>query len=175
MATLVLTVIGDDQSGLVEQLSGVIADHGGNWDTSHMARLAGKFAGIVLISVSDNNVDALVTDLEPLETEGLLHITAEQVTSDEQPDSAPTLLTLELFGQDHPGIVHDISHALATKGVSIDELTTETKEAPMSGGILFKATAVLRAPADVSMAELSEILEDLANDLMVDVQLEGLN
>jgi glycine cleavage system regulatory protein len=67
MATLVLTVIGDDRSGLVSALSGVIADHGGSWERSQMARLAGKFAGIVVVSVPDAGADALIRDLGPLE------------------------------------------------------------------------------------------------------------
>ena len=44
MTTLVLTVIGDDRSGLVSALSGAIADHDGSWERSQLARLAGKFA-----------------------------------------------------------------------------------------------------------------------------------
>ena len=60
MATLVLTVIGDDQSGLVDVLSGVVSDHAGNWEKSHMARLAGKFAGIVMVTVPDQNVDRAI-------------------------------------------------------------------------------------------------------------------
>ena len=78
MATLVLTAIGDDQSGLVDALSGVIADHGGNWQRSHMTQLAGKFAGIVEITVADDRADALVTDLGPLESKGLLEIIVER-------------------------------------------------------------------------------------------------
>ena len=34
---LVLTVIADDKPGIVEQLSAVIARHGGNWLESRMA------------------------------------------------------------------------------------------------------------------------------------------
>jgi glycine cleavage system regulatory protein len=56
MATLVLTVIGNDTSGLVDALADPIAHHGGSWDRSHMARLAGQFAGIVVVSVPDENV-----------------------------------------------------------------------------------------------------------------------
>ena len=66
MTTLVLTVIGDDRSGLVSMLSGVIAQHGGSWERSQMARLAGKFAGIVMVSVPDDRADALIDALEPL-------------------------------------------------------------------------------------------------------------
>ena len=49
MATLVLTVIGDDRAGLVNALADVVTAHGGNWERSQLAELAGKFAGIVLV------------------------------------------------------------------------------------------------------------------------------
>ena len=39
MDTFVLTVLGDDRPGLVDALSGVITDHGANWERSQMARL----------------------------------------------------------------------------------------------------------------------------------------
>ena len=64
MATLGLTAIGDDHAGLVRVLSGVIADHNGNWETSRMAHLAGKFAGIVMVTVPDDHVAALIADLQ---------------------------------------------------------------------------------------------------------------
>ena len=58
MATLVLTLIGDDRAGLVNAVAEVVARHGGNWERSQMAELAGKFAGIVLVTVPDDSVDA---------------------------------------------------------------------------------------------------------------------
>ena len=48
---LVLTLIGADRTGLVETVSQVIAEHGGSWEQSRMARLAGRFAGILQVSV----------------------------------------------------------------------------------------------------------------------------
>ncbi len=170
MATLVLTVIGDDQSGLVDALSGVITDHGGNWDTSRMARLAGKFAGIVMVTVPDAGVAGLVDDLGPLETQGLLEITVEEGTDAEAPDDARTL-AMEIFGVDHPGIVHEVSHALAQRGISIDELNTETRSAPMAGGTVFEARATLRIPAQVTLGDLEADMERLAGALAVDIEL----
>ncbi len=170
MATLVLTVIGDDRSGLVSALSGVIAAHGGSWERSQMARLAGKFAGIVLVAVPDDRADSLIGELRPLSADGLLDITVERSRDDDGPEGA-TRLSLELMGADRPGIVHDISRALATRGVSIEELQTATREAPMSGGLLFEARATLLAPASVAIADLRGVLEELANELMVDIAL----
>ena len=50
---LVLTVIAQDEPGIVETLSQTVSDHGANWLGSRMARLAGEFAGIVEVSVPD--------------------------------------------------------------------------------------------------------------------------
>ncbi len=175
MATLVLTVIGDDRSGLVSALSGVIADHGGSWERSQMARLAGKFAGIVLVAVPDDQADALIRELRPLGAEGLLDVTVGRTSDPDgtDRDDRATRLVLELVGADRPGIVHDISRVLASRHVSIEELHTATREAPMSGDMLFEATARLLAPSSVSIAELRELLEDLANELMVDISLSA--
>ena len=81
-------------------------------------------------------------------------------------------LHLELVGQDRPGIVHDIAHALAVHGVSIEELSTETRSASMGGGQLFEARATLAVPPDVALDDLRTGLEALADELMVDLHLE---
>ncbi len=170
MAKLVLTAIGDDHAGLVRALSGVIADHGGNWETSRMAHLAGKFAGIVLVTVPDDAVDQLIDDLEPLEEQGLLEITAE--VSAPVPPPSGTSLVLELIGLDQPGIVRQVSDALASRDVNIEELETETVAAPMEGGTLFKARAALVLPEDLSADDLTDVLEELAVQLMVDIEID---
>lgn len=170
MATLVLTVIGDDRSGLVSALSGVIAQHGGSWERSQMARLAGKFAGIVLVAVPDDRADALVQALGPLSADGLLDVTAERGRLNDDPP-ASTRLSLELVGADRPGIVHDITRVLAEHHVSIEELHTDTRPAPMSGDMLFEARATMVAPHSVPIDELRAVLEALADELMVDIAL----
>ncbi len=168
MARLVLTVVGDDQSGLVRALASVVADRGGNWEESQMSHLAGKFAGIVLVTVADTQVGALMADLEPLEADGLLDITAV-VATDEAATPEKVRYRVELVGSDRPGIVHDISAALASRNVSIEELRTATRDAPMAGGTLFEADATVVAPAGVSSDDLREALETVANELMVDL------
>ena len=170
MAILVLTVIGDDRSGLVDALSGVITEHGGNWDKSHMARLAGKFAGIVMVTVPDGGTDALIEDLGPLEAQGLLDVTVESAEREDAGDESPGY-RMEIFGVDHPGIVHEISHALARQNVSIDELRTETWSAPMDGGTVFEAEASLRIPAGLSLPQLRDGLTRLADELAIDIKV----
>jgi glycine cleavage system regulatory protein len=171
MATLVLTVIGNDTSGLVDALAGPIARHGGSWDRSHMARLAGQFAGIVVVSVPDDNVTALQASLDGLNAQGLLDVQVAIASSSTEDVPRENVLRLELVGQDRPGIISEISAALATRDVSILELETNTSSAPMSGEPLFEAKATLHVPNELTLDNLRETLEDIANELMVDLDL----
>ena len=168
MATFVLTVIGDDRPGLVSAVSVPISAHGASWERSQMSRLAGKFAGIVLVAVADERLDALTADLMALEAQGL-HVALER--TDEPTERETLRLHLELLGADHPGIVAEVSASLAACGVSVEELTTDVREAPMAGGTLFEARAVLTAPATTSTEALGSVLEGLADELMVEIRL----
>src|SRR6478752_8065 len=168
MATFILTVIGDDRPGLVSALSAPIKAHGASWERSQMSRLAGKFAGIVLVAVADERLVALVEDLTALKTQGL-QVVLERTDDPVVPESQR--LHLELLGANHPGIVAEISASLAARGVSIEELSTDVREAPMAGGTLFEARAVLNAPASASTDGLRSMLEGLADELMVEIRL----
>lgn len=168
MATIVLTAIGDDQAGLVNALASIIADHDGNWEESHMAQLAGKFAGIVVATVANARADDLVAALHPLEARGLLDITVE-VASETTTDSARESFALELLGQDRLGIIAELSRTLAANDISIEELHTETRSAPMAGGLLFEAKAEISAPAAMTAAQVLSHLADLDEEFMIEV------
>jgi len=168
MATFILTVLGDDRPGLVSALSGPIKAHGGSWERSQLSRLAGKFAGIVVVSVANHQYDALVAELTALGSQGL-RLTLER--TDEVVERKSLRLNLELLGADRPGIVAEISASLAALDVSIEELSTDVHEAPMSGGMIFEARAVLDAPLATNTEDLRSMLEGLADELMVEIRL----
>ncbi|MEP6816515.1 MAG: ACT domain-containing protein [Marmoricola sp.] len=168
MATFIFTVVGDDRPGLVSALSAPINAHSASWERSQMSRLAGKFAGIVLVTVAEERYDALVADLTALSAQGL-QVALER--TDEPVERESQRLHLELLGADHPGIVAEISASLATRHVSIEELSTDVREAPMAGGMLFEARAVLNAPPTTSTDSLRSMLEGLAHELMVEIRL----
>ncbi len=168
MASLVLTILGDDRPGLVSAVSAPISAHGGSWERGEMSRLAGKFAGIVVVSVPEDRVDALVADLTALDSRGL------RVIVERTDEPAPHLferLHLDLLGADHPGIVAEISAVLADAQISIEELSTVVRDAPMAGGKLFEARAVLSAPLGGDTDSLRSVIEALADELMVEIRL----
>ena len=170
ITSLVVTVIGEDRPGLVSLLSDRAMAFGANWAESRMANLAGQFAGIVHFQVPAQNATALEAALRELEAQGLSVLIAKC----EEPATSPGhhRLKLDLVGHDRPGIIRDVSHALAERGVSIGELHTQIVSGAMSGESLFQANALLIAPATLSSDDLRRGLEALANELMVDVTLD---
>jgi glycine cleavage system regulatory protein len=167
--SLVVTVIGNDRPGIVERLSDVVLAAGANWEESRMARLGGKFAGILRISVAAANADTLASGLRALTSDGL---TVVVESSPAARAAAFRTVRLELLGNDRPGIIRDISKVLAQEHVNIEELETAVAGAPMSGEQLFRARAQLRLPASVTTDSLRSKLEALAGELMVDVALD---
>jgi len=169
--SIVITVVSDDHPGIVEALSEVIADHDGNWAESSMMSLAGKFAGILLVQLPRDNIEAFMSGLDALESRGM-QVLAQSSDVTPVADTAREY-SLELVGQDRPGIVHEITEVLADFDVNVQELETTVQSASMSGESLFMAHARIFIPPEVDMEQLQAELEDLANELMVDIELES--
>jgi glycine cleavage system regulatory protein len=70
--------------------------------------------------------------------------------------------------------VREISHALASFGVNVEELHTECASAAMSGETLFKASARLSIPESCDAAQVRQRLERIAADLIVEITLEDV-
>jgi glycine cleavage system regulatory protein len=168
---MVLTVIARDRPGLIKALSETIAQHGGNWVDSSMARLAGEFAGILRISVPDDNVTALESDLGGLGSAGIW-VTIRRGHEDKM--HVGRRVRLEMTGVDHPGIIHEISTVLANMEISIDALDSRVFAGSMSGEAMFEARADIILPEGLDEGQLRETLEDITHDLMVEVVLESM-
>lgn len=167
-ASIVLTVIGPDRPGIVELLSTTVAAHGGNWEHSRMAHLAGQFAGILHVTAARDHMAELHRALDGLASQGL-RIVSEASAGVER--GASRAYRLALVGDDREGIVRDLSRALAARSVNVEELDTYCESAPMSGEQLFHARALVHVPTALPVQELQQALEALADDLMVDLKL----
>ncbi len=170
MDHLVLTVIAQDQPGLVERIAQCITSHGGNWLESRMSRMAGQFAGIVRVDVPLESHSGLVKALEELNAEGIRVLLA---AGGAEPVRSWRPILLDLVGNDRAGIVRDITRLLAELGVNLESLETEVSPAPMSGELLFHAEALLAVPPSLSLDDLQSKLETLADDLMVELNLRA--
>jgi len=168
--SIILTIIADDQPGIIETVSKALKKHDGNWTQSSMSSLAGQFAGILLASVPEDKTDACLTELKALESEGLRIIV--RTSSGKTQAKKVEEFSMELVGNDRPGIIHDITRVLASHKVSVINLETSVEAASMGGGELFRARAQLLVPESSDIFALESELEDIANDLMVDICFE---
>jgi glycine cleavage system regulatory protein len=166
---LVMTFVGPDRAGLVNAISACVADNGGAWLESRLARLAGAFAGIVRLEAPTHGVEALTKALKGLETQGL-RVTVEVGDGGADAELRETL-TLELLCLDRPGIVREVTETLSAFDVNIEEFESALVGAAFTGQPMFKAKARLHAPPHVSAAELRRTLEELAGEMTADITL----
>lgn len=167
-ASLVLTFIGHDKPGLVNSLSEIITTAGGSWLESRLAHLAGEFAGIVLVSIPEANAANLATALRSLEEAGL-RIMVEPSSTPRPPETRYGTFDLHLIGHDRPGIVRDVTQALSQLGVNIEEFSSGIESAAFTGETMFRAAARLYVPEGVTSVEVQKVLEQLADEIMVDL------
>ena len=169
MIPLVLTYVGDDRPGLVNAVSEKIAAFGGTWLESRSARLAGKFAGILLANVPEANASALEEALLGLGSAGL-HLTIQRGERDEAEPSARRI-TLDILGHERPGIVRDVTQTLSALSVNIEEFESGLESGAFTGVEMFRAHARLSAPETLPLEDLRRALERLAGEIMVDLSV----
>lgn len=172
---LVMTVIGQDRPGLVDLVAGLVAEHGGNWLESRMCRLGGEFAGLLRVHVPRERVSTLEQALAGLAAQGLTVVVRADADSEATAPAGARSAVIEIVGQDRPGIVRQISRALAAQGVNVEELRTECVSAAMSGETLFQARVQLHVPVTCVVNDLRRELETIASDLFVDIRFEELS
>lgn len=168
---LVISLISDDKPGVVERLSAAIAENRGNWEESRMAHLAGKFAGILRVSVPKDSCQNLKKALAALADEGFKLQIEETQTSTTGPQQT---LKLKLVGSDRPGIVREIARALASRGINMEQLETGYSSTPWSGEPLFTAECIVSVAEELDLEELREALDDIADELGADIDCEEI-
>ncbi|OBP16196.1 glycine cleavage system protein R [Rheinheimera sp. SA_1] len=165
MKQLVLTLIGKDKAGLVEQLATIISSHQGNWTASNLSHLAGFFAGILQVEVAAEHAAELSKALESMP--GLDIKIHEGITSQVNEHK---LLKFVITGNDRPGIVRELSSVIKHKGTNIVHFESSKQSAPNWGVPLFNAIATVELPDGLDKDEVIRALEDIASDVMVDVE-----
>lgn len=165
-----LTVVGSDRPGLVDRLTGILAERGFNLEDSRMAVLGGEFAGILLIS-GDSPQSDLKQLASMLESETGMTVTIRETTA--PGGGRPSIpFVVRGYAMDHPGIVHGLAHEIASLGANIDEMETSMQPAPVTGTPLFDVKMRVSLPAEVSVSDLRQRLAKAGEKNNIDITVE---
>lgn len=163
MKQIVLTIVGRDQSGLVEKVSNIVMAHQGNWLASNLSHLGGYFAGIVQVEIPQEKLAALSESLAPID-----HVKIEE--DEFQQNESGEELNFVITGNDRPGIVNELSSIIKHKGANIVQFNSSQQAAPNWGVPLFNAVATVELPKGMNREVVIEALESIASDLIIDIE-----
>jgi glycine cleavage system transcriptional repressor len=167
----VLTLTGPDRIGIVDDVTRLLLDRGGNVETSRMARLGGEFAILMLVSMPADQLARLDADLSRLTDQGYKVTTTPSGQSYAEAHPGWLPYRIEVHGADHEGIIQEVAHYLSQLGISIESMDSETTPAPISGVPLFAMTALVVVPPDLSGQGWEAGLEQLGNHRNLEIRL----
>ncbi len=171
---VVVTTLGTDRPGIVQEVSGWILEQGGNIEESRMAQLGGEFATLILVSGPADLEQRLGESSEAFQKDHNLTVFLRSVSGTPATPGVTLLrYELEATSLDHPGIVHQVSQLLARHGVNIVSANTATDPAPFSGAPIFHFEMEIDIPSPVSVNELRDELASLARHNNIDVTLKA--
>jgi glycine cleavage system regulatory protein len=164
---MILSAIGSDRPGLTQALADAVLAAGGNWLESHLSHLGGLFVGAVLVELDAERLGDLERAVRTVDERGL-HVKVIP-GGDPPPAAAGETVRIELVGQDRPGIVREVTAALAPLGANIEDFVSVTENGAWSGERLFRATAKATLPGGTSMGQVQEALEAISAEIVADL------
>jgi len=170
----ILTAMGKDRVGIVQDLTEVLTKWECNIEESKMAVLADQFAVILLFAGPQDNVEKLLAGEESWEKVADLQVELKRVAAAEGKRGGLTYL-VETVSLDSPGIVHSVTQVLREFKINIEELDTESASAPFTGSPMFVMKLRVILPVDVSPAAVREALHRTASDKDLDIKFEPLS
>jgi glycine cleavage system transcriptional repressor len=168
---LVISALGEDRPGIVNDLSATVLEYGCNIADSRMSVLGGEFALILLVSGKWDAIAKLEQTLPSLGTRLGLLISCKRTTP-RKSDKPLIPYEIEVVSVDHPGIVHDIADFVATRDINIETLETESYAAAHTGTPMFSLNMRISIPGDTHIATLRDEFTEFCDDLNLDAVME---
>lgn len=168
---LVISALGADKPGLVDELTRCIYDYGGNVADSRMTVLGGDFAVLLLVTGNWSAIAKLEDQLPQLGEK--LGLTVSLHRTEARQHGRDTLpYVVEVIAMDNPGIVHNLAHFFSARNINIQDLHTSSYAAPHTGTPMFAVHMTVQIPARQHIAGLREEFMDFCDQLNLDAIIE---
>lgn len=167
----VISAVGEDRPGIVNDLTQLINELELNIDDSRMTVLGGEFA--VLMSVA-GEAEAIAT-LEPrlaalCQELGLAHLFRPTTERSAATQGLP--YRVRVTAMDHPGIVQRIAGFFSARQINIEDLKTETQHAAHTGTQIFNLEMKIHVPAGTGTRALRQDFEAFCDERDLDGSLD---
>lgn len=168
---LVITAVGDDRPGIVNDLTRHILDSGCNISDSRMTILGGEFALMLLLSGNWNSIAKIEETLPRVADKLGLTLSLKRT---EPRARRGNLLSyhVDALAIDQPGLVHRVADFFSSRGINIETLNTDSYNAAHTGTPMFAISMTVNIPADQSIAQIREQYLDFCDNLNMDGMME---
>lgn len=177
---LVISAIGTDRPGIVNEISQIIIQNQGNIDDSRMTVLGGEFAIILLTSGSAEALTIIEETLQQQAASLDLNIITKQTGNDSQAEDTIDSATgnhspylVEVLAIDNPGIVYQLADFFSKQDINIQSMQTNRYQAPHTGTQMFAIDMVIAIPQNIMINELRDDFLDLCEDMNLDASIEA--
>ena len=171
---MVLTAIGEDRPGLVEDISEFVFARGGNIEDSRMANMQGQFAIMMLIAGTQEAIDRIMNDLDGLSRRAAIDARLTPVSRAGVAASAKLPYRLTGRALDQAGLVHEVANLLRSLNVNIESMETTLETAPFTGAPVFSMDLILAVPNAAPIQKLRGELARVCDPLNIDWHLAAL-
>ena len=168
---LVITALGEDRPGIVDDLSRILLAHKLNIADSRMSVLGGEFALILLITGHADDLKKIQQQGDDIEKSLNLNLQFKS-TEDRTTGNNSQTYIVSVDGMDNPGIVHHLSRFLSTRKINIEDLQTSSYHAAHTGTAMFAVDMTIEIPADVANDSLRDKFMELCDEQNLDASFE---
>jgi len=164
---IVLSAIGTDRTGVVQDISKVILACGGNIEESRMTTLGAEFAVLMLVSGNWHTLGKLERELDKLGGDSNLTFSIRKTA--ERPVKVDRIpYTVDVVSLDHQGIVFGLANFFAANDIEIADVSTSSYAAAHTGAPMFAVQMDINIPASIAIADLRDDFLELCEQLNFD-------
>jgi len=168
---IVISAVGTDRTGVVQDLTKVILSCGGNIEESRMTTLGSEFAMLLLVSGNWHTLNRLEQGLEKLCKGDQLNVSIRK-TDVRPPEDNRMPYAVDVVALDQQGIVYNLADFFSSRDIEIADVATRSYAAAHTGAPMFAVQMAVNVPSSIQIAQLREEFLEVCDRLNLDAILE---
>ena len=170
---IVISAVGADRTGIVQDLSKVILACGGNIEESRMTTLGSEFAVLLLVSGNWHTLSRLEQGFDKIRESGDLRISVKK--TDAKPvDKNRMPYAVDIVSLDQQGIVFNLANFFTARDIEIADVATRSYAAAHTGAPMFAVQMNINIPQDLQISVLREDFMEFCDQMNLDAIIEPI-